>query len=248
MKITKLRLKKIILEEIEKISEDNRKQKTIIITPKQFLDLTTTPKIMSELEKRFENLSYDPFKISKESPYLTLDHNGKVLSHEGRLRAFILNKQNINNYEIDINYPSSLNINKNNLMLFNQFDEEKSITINKDQNNKEINISQLNSIDNVQQSTLSGIFREIISNLIKQNNMSRQDAINLLNEELQNYDVVLNPPKEGEYSIICTISPMISARIYKTNFDPQSKLNNPTSTLFQNPISWKDKISLRKKK
>lgn len=191
MKITKLRLKKIILEEIEKISEDNRKQKTIIITPKQFLDLTTTPKIMSELEKRFENLSYDPFKISKEKPYLTFDHNGKVLSHEGRLRAFILNKNNVDAYEVDINFPSSFDINKNNLMLFNQFDDEESITINKSDVKSDIknDIPKMPDFTGIYENRLklNEKIKNIYNFLIK--NSSKEEVVNTLNDELSKYTV-----------------------------------------------------------
>lgn len=188
MLISKNFLKQIVKEEIQKLKEEQQlKEKTITITPKQFLDLTTTPKIMSELEKRFENLSYDPFKISKEKPYLTLDHNGKVLSHEGRLRAFILNKNNVDTYQVDLNFPSSLDINKNNLMLFNQFDDEKSITLNKSDIKNDI--PEMLDFTGFYENRLklNEKIKNIYNSLIK--NSSKEEVVNTLNNELSKYTV-----------------------------------------------------------
>lgn len=192
MLISKNFLKQIIKEEVQKLKEEQQlKEKTITITPKQFLDLTTTPKIMSELEKRFQNLSYDPFKISREKPYLTLDHNGKVLSHEGRLRAFILNKNNIDTYQVDLNFPNSLDINKNNLMLFNQFDDEISITINKSDIKGDIknDIPTMPDFTGIYENRLklNEKIKNIYNSLIK--NSSKQEVVNTLNDELSKYTV-----------------------------------------------------------
>ena len=218
MLISKSYLQQIIKEEIQKLNEGEQlKDKTIIITPKQFLDLTTTPKIMSELEKRFQNLSYDPFKISKEKPYLTLDHNGKVLSHEGRLRAFILNKNNVDTYQVDLNFPNSLDINKNNLMLFNQFDDEKSITLNKSDIKNDI--PEMLDFTGFYENRLklNEKIKNIYNSLIK--NSSKEEVVNTLNDELSKYTVyeLVDGRRKEERPLSIKMENIYNIKIYNPN-------------------------------
>lgn len=257
-------------------SSDSTKETKIKMSPMDFLNLTTHENDipLKDIEKRYyfkvdsikqklEKSGINPERSqelakqeladgleSTEIPFLVINKDGKVINHEGRLRSYYYNfikQPKKNNIDVTIYHPANLDVTKPNIILRNQFDDEISITINKLHNTKQIDISELNSINNIDQARLSGIFREIVSNLTKNNNMSKQEAVDSLNQELKKYDVILNPVREEEFSIICTISPMISARVFKTNFNPESKLNNPESNLFQNPLSWKDKISLRRK-
>lgn len=218
MLISKIYLKQIIKEEIKKLKEqESLKKNTITITPKQFLDLTTTPNVTAELEKRFEKLSYDPFKVSREVPYLTLDHNGKVKSHEGRLRAFILNKKGVDAYKVDINYPNSLDINKNNLMLFNQFDDEKSITINK--SDAESDISEIPDFTGIYESRLklSDNIKNIYNSLIKKS--SKEEVINKFNDELQKYTVyeLVGGTRKEERPLKIKMESIYNIKIYNPN-------------------------------
>jgi hypothetical protein len=148
MKISKSYLKQIIKEEIEKQVSSTRK--SIVITPEEFLSLTTTPEEYERLAKNYNAYlkgSYDPFKLAKEvneEPYLVIDNNGKVINHEGRNRAYILKQKKINSYEVNISFPKGFDINKPNLMIFGQYDDEKSITINKkEEENVNIDFSSL---------------------------------------------------------------------------------------------------------
>lgn len=201
MKISTKYLKLLIKEEIKKINEGEQlKQKTIIMSPQQFLDLTTTPQIMDELQKRFKNLKYDPFTKAMESPNLVLDQNGKVINHEGRLRAFILNNNKINTYEVKVYYPSKFDIEETNLMLFNQFDDEKSTTINKVDNNDNISIPNLSGIYD-SRLKINDILYPVFDYLSK--TLSRQDVVSTLNNELDKYSIFeIENDKRNENKIL----------------------------------------------
>jgi len=257
MKITKSYLKQIIKEEIESLHEvDEIIETHIKLKPSEFLDLTTGEKYpKSALEARLEYAKKDiaskqkdlKKELSKSIPSLTLDFNGKVIDHEGRMRMYYFeNYENNIPKEVLIIHPKSLDLSKPNLMLHNQFGEETSVQLNKQQQ-QNIELSQIEKLVNLTPDILSGKMRDIVLNLTKEKNISKEEAANLLNNELQKYDVIVEPTREQEFAIIIVTSPMVSARIYKKDYKEGSILNDPKSKQFSNPLSYKDKITLRKK-
>lgn len=273
MLISKSYLKQVIKEETEKIF--NNKETEIQMSPSEYLNLTTHEVHfpLTDIIKRYEfRVNKIAERLKKEGidsdkavymakqeiangleqakmPALVINKDGKVVNHEGRLRSYyygFIKQPKKEKIPVTLIHPANVEVKGADLILKNQFDDDKSITLNQEKNIKSLDLDSLKKINNVEQSRLSGIFREIVSNLIKQNQISTDDAVNFLNKELKNYNVILDPPRDEGYSVLCTLKPTISARIFKTNFNPESKLNNPESNLFQNPISWKDKISLKK--
>jgi Mg2+ and Co2+ transporter CorA len=236
MKISKSYLKQIIKEELQNLTESITT--TIKMSPDDFLALTTTPEIMTDIEKRYDNVlktGDDPFKKTTHKPHLKVDEHGQVIGHEGRLRSYILKQKGQKLFDVDIISPSGFDVFKPNLMLFGQLDKEVSVTLNKSTEQKHsfddlLNAAQLTRDD------ISSKLRKIINNLSQQ--ISKQDAVEQIKKELNNYEVALinNPDKVYNVTLIGDVA-FPRARVYSGSTIGSSDAVDP----------FRDKLLFRKK-
>lgn len=215
MLISKNYLQQIIKEEIQKVISKN-KETEIQMSPADYLNLTTHEQQfpLTDIIKRYqfrvnaiaERLKKEGIESDKaismakqelanglekaKIPALVINRDGKVIDHEGRLRSYyygFIKEPKKDNIDVLIIHPANLDITSPNFILKNQFDDEKSITLNK--SDIESDISEISDFTGVYQNRLklNEKIKNIYNSLLK--NLSKEEVIKKLNDELQKYTV-----------------------------------------------------------
>ena len=231
-------------------SSDSTIQTKIKMSPMDFLNLTTHEEHfpLTDLKKRYDyrvntikqkldNSGTDPEqseKLAKQElanglesaliPDLVVNKDGKVINHEGRLRSFyyqFIKQPKKDNIDVLIIHPTSLDITNPNLILKNQFDDDKFITLNKTDIKTDIknDIVEIPDFAGVYENRLklNEKIKNIYNSLIK--NLSKEEVISKFNDELDKYTVyeLADNRRKEERPLSIKMENIYNIKIYNPN-------------------------------
>jgi hypothetical protein len=243
MLISKSYLKQIIKEETQKILN---KETVIQMSPSDYLNLTTheVHYPLTDIIKRYEfrvkkiaeRLKEEGIDSDKaismakqelangleqaKMPALAINKDGKVIDHEGRLRSYyygFIKQPKKEKIPVTLIHPTNLDVLSPHLILKNQFDDEKSITLNKsDTTSDTTEIPDFSGIY-TSRTVLNDKIKNIYNSLIKYS--SKEEVVNNFNEELQKYTVyeLVNDKRKEERPLSIKMENIYNIKIYNPN-------------------------------